>query len=170
MIQEKVLSRTLRTVFASSMLVGVSAMMHNAMAQEAAPVQKIESVQITGTRITTPGTTSTSPISSVSSEEIKSSQPVAVEEFIKGVPAALPSIGPGTNNGTAGAATIDLRGLGANRTLVLINGRRMVPFNLNGTVDTNSIPIALLSRVDLLTGGASVASAPTQLLAWSTST
>ena len=157
MIQEKVLSRTLRTVFASSMLVGVSAMMHNAMAQEAAPVQKIESVQITGTRITTPGTTSTSPISSVSSEEIKSSQPVAVEEFIKGVPAALPSIGPGTNNGTAGAATIDLRGLGANRTLVLINGRRMVPFNLNGTVDTNSIPIALLSRVDLLTGGASVA-------------
>jgi iron complex outermembrane receptor protein len=69
----------------------------------------------------------------------------------------VPSIGPGTNNGTGGAATIDLRGLGANRTLVLINGRRMVPFSLDGTVDTNSIPIALLSRVDLLTGGASVA-------------
>jgi len=156
MIQEKMMSRTVRTVFASSMLVGMTAMMHNAIAQEAAP-QKIESVQITGTRITTPGTTSTSPITSVTAEEIKSSQPVAVEEFIKGVPAALPSIGPGTNNGTSGAATIDLRGLGANRTLVLINGRRMVPFNLNGTVDTNSIPIALLSRVDLLTGGASVA-------------
>jgi outer membrane cobalamin receptor len=39
----------------------------------------------------------------------------------------------------------------------MINGRRLVPFNLNGTVDTNTIPIALLSRVDLLTGGASVA-------------
>jgi len=158
MIQEKVLSRTVRTVFAGSVLVGLSAMMHNAMAQEAAPApQKIESVQITGTRITTPGTTSTSPISSVSAEEIKSSQPVAVEEFIKTLPVAMPSIGPGTNNGTAGAATIDLRGLGPNRTLVLINGRRMVPFSLDGTVDTNSIPIALLSRVDLLTGGASVA-------------
>lgn len=156
MIQEKVLSRTLRTVFASSMLVGISAMMHNAMAQEAAP-QKIESVQITGTRITTPGTTSTSPISSVTAEEIKSSQPVAVEDFVKTLPVAAPSIGPGTNNGTGGAATVDLRGLGANRTLVLVNGRRLVPFNLNGTVDTNSIPIALLSRVDLLTGGASVA-------------
>jgi iron complex outermembrane receptor protein len=156
MIQEKMMSRTLRTVFAGSMLVGMSAMMHNAMAQEAAPA-KIEQVQVTGTRITTPGTTSTSPISSISAEEIKTSQPIAVEEFIKGLPAAMPSIGPGTNNGTGGGATIDLRGLGANRTLVLINGRRMVPFNLNGTVDTNAIPIALLSRVDLLTGGASVA-------------
>jgi outer membrane receptor protein involved in Fe transport len=155
MIQEKKMSRILRRTFAGSMLVGMSAMMHNAVAQEAAT--KIESVQVTGTRITAPGTTSTSPISSISAEDIKQSQPVAVEEFIKSLPAALPSIGPGTNNGTGGGATVDLRGLGANRTLVLINGRRMVPFNLNGTVDTNSIPIALLSRVDLLTGGASVA-------------
>jgi outer membrane receptor protein involved in Fe transport len=156
MIQEKVISRSLRTIFAGSMLMGLSAMMHNALAQEAAP-QKIESVQVTGTRITAPGTTSTSPISSVTAEEIKASQPIAVEEFIKGLSVAVPSIGQGTNNGSAGAATIDLRGLGPNRTLVLINGRRMVPFNLDGTVDTNSIPIALLSRVDLLTGGASVA-------------
>jgi outer membrane receptor protein involved in Fe transport len=80
-----------------------------------------------------------------------------VEEFFKNLPAAVPAIGPGTNNGSAGGATIDLRGLGPNRTLVMINGRRLVPFNLNGTVDTNTIPIALLSRVDLLTGGASVA-------------
>jgi outer membrane receptor protein involved in Fe transport len=93
----------------------------------------------------------------VTAEEIKSSQPVAVEEFFKGLPGAVPAIGPGTNNGSAGGATIDLRGLGPNRTLVMINGRRLVPFNLNGTVDTNTIPIALLSRVDLLTGGASVA-------------
>jgi outer membrane receptor protein involved in Fe transport len=155
MIQEKMMSRTLRTVFAGSMLVGMSAMMHNALAQEAAPA-KIEQVQVTGTRITSPGMSSTSPISSVTAEEIKSSQPVAVEEFIKSLPVAVASIGPGTNNGSAGGATIDLRGLGANRTLIMINGRRMVPFSLSGTVDTNSIPIALLSRVDLLTGGASV--------------
>ncbi|MET0320911.1 MAG: TonB-dependent receptor [Duganella sp.] len=156
MIQEKKMSLTLRTVFTGSLLVGMTAMMHHALAQEAAPV-RIEQVQITGTRITTPGTTSTSPISSISSEDIKSSQPVSVEEFVKGLPVAVPSIGPGTNNGTSGAATVDLRGLGANRSLVLINGRRLVPFSLDGTVDTNSIPIALLSRVDLLTGGASVA-------------
>ena len=64
----------------------------------------------------------------------------------------MPAIGPGTNNGSAGAATIDLRGLGPNRTLVLINGRRMVPFDLNGVVDTNAIPVSLINRVDLMTG------------------
>lgn len=126
------------------------------LAQPAFAQEKLEVVQVTGTRITSPGTSSNSPISSITAEEIKSSQPIAVEEFFKGLPAAVPAIGPGTNNGTGGAATIDLRGLGTNRTLVLINGRRLVPYSLGGTVDTNSIPIALLSRVDLVTGGASV--------------
>ncbi|MET0267371.1 MAG: TonB-dependent receptor, partial [Duganella sp.] len=149
------MSQTLRTVFAGSMLVGMTAMMHSAVAQEAAP-EKITQVQVTGTRITTPGTTSTSPIASVSAEEIRASQPVAVEEFFKNLPGAVPAIGPGTNNGTSGGATIDLRGLGSNRSLVMVNGRRLVPFNLDGVVDTNSVPLALISRVDVLTGGASV--------------
>ena len=151
MIQEKVMSRTLRLMFSSSVMLGLAVAAQPAFAQE-----KMEVVQVTGTRITTPGTSSNSPISSITAEEIKSSQPVAVEEFFKGLPAAVPAIGPGTNNGTGGGATIDLRGLGTNRTLVLVNGRRLVPFNLGGVVDTNSIPIALLSRVDIFTGGASV--------------
>ncbi|MFC0136269.1 TonB-dependent receptor domain-containing protein [Massilia eurypsychrophila] len=151
MIQEKVLSRSMRLMFSGSVLVGMAVVAQPLYAQE-----KMEVVQVTGTRITTPGTVSNSPISSITAEEIKTSQPIAVEEFFKGLPAAVPAIGPGTNNGTGGGATIDLRGLGTNRTLVLINGRRLVPFNLGGTVDTNSIPIALLSRVDLVTGGASV--------------
>ncbi|WP_426177443.1 TonB-dependent receptor domain-containing protein [Massilia sp. TWR1-2-2] len=138
-------------MFSGSVLVGMAVVAQPLYAQE-----KMEVVQVTGTRITTPGTISNSPISSITAEEIKTSQPIAVEEFFKGLPAAVPAVGPGTNNGTGGGATIDLRGLGTNRTLVLINGRRLVPFNLGGTVDTNSIPIALLSRVDLLTGGASV--------------
>ncbi len=121
-----------------------------------------EEVVVTGTRIRTPGATSVSPISSVTAEEIKSTQPVAVEEFFKALPAAAPAIGPGTNNGTGGGATIDLRGLSGgggltstNRTLTLIDGRRFVPFDLFGQVDTNSIPLALLQRVDVITGGAS---------------
>jgi iron complex outermembrane receptor protein len=130
-----------------------------ALAVVASPLlaqEKIEVVQVTGTRITAPGTTSNSPISSITAEEINAAQPVAVEEVFKSLPAAAPAIGPGTNSGTGGAATINLRGLGPNRTLVLVNGRRLVPFNLNGAVDTNAIPLALLSRVDLMTGGASV--------------
>ena len=129
-------------------------------AQQAAPAapkaeEKVEEVIVTGTRIKSPGAVSNSPISSIAAEEIKSSQPIAVEEFIKALPSAVPAIGPGTNNGSGGGATIDLRGLGPNRTLVLLDGRRIVPFNLAGTVDTNAIPIALLQRVDLITGGAS---------------
>jgi len=144
------LSNPLRQIV-SGCITGVLVAAQPLMAQET-----IEVVQVTGTRITEPGTTSNSPISSVTAEEIQTAQPIAVEDFFKSLPAAVPAIGPGTNNGTGGAATIDLRGLGPNRTLVLVNGRRLVPFNLNGTVDTNAIPLALVSRVDLMTGGASV--------------
>lgn len=148
MIKEKVISRAVRL---SLLVAGLGAMSHPALAQETVSV-----VEVTGTRITTPGMASNSPISSITAAEIQSTQPVAVEEFFKALPAAVPAIGQGTNNGTGGAATIDLRGLGSNRSLVLVNGRRLVPYNLSGTVDTNAIPIALLNRVDLVTGGASV--------------
>lgn len=150
MIKEKAISRAVRL---SLLVAGVGAFVQPTMAQEQ---EKPAVVEVTGTRITSPGITSNSPISSITAAEIQSTQPVAVEEFFKALPAAVPAIGQGTNNGTGGAATIDLRGLGSNRSLVLINGRRLVPYNLNGTVDTNAIPIALLSRVDLVTGGASV--------------
>jgi iron complex outermembrane receptor protein len=148
MTTQTVLRTSIRLMFSGAIAAGLSAPV---LAQET-----MATVQVTGTRITSPGFTSNSPISSVTAEEIKTSQPVAVEEFFKALPAAVPAVGPGTNNGTGGAATIDLRGLGTNRSLVLVNGRRLVPYSLGGTVDTNSIPIALLSRVDLLTGGASV--------------
>ena len=148
MIKEKLMSRAVRM---SLLVAGLGVVAQSVQAQE-----KMNVVEVTGTRITSPGITSNSPISSITAAEIQSTQPVAVEEFFKALPAAVPAIGQGTNNGTGGAATIDLRGLGSNRSLVLINGRRLVPYNLNGTVDTNSIPIALLNRVDLVTGGASV--------------
>ncbi len=116
---------------------------------------QVEDIVVTGSRIRAPGFVAASPITSVGSEEIALDQPISVEELVKDLAVAVPATGPGTNNGSGGGATVDLRGLGTNRTLVLINGRRMVPFNLAGVVDTNSIPVALLERVDLVTGGAS---------------
>ena len=151
MIRQKILPRPIRQTSFGHIMLGLAVVAPPLLAQE-----KIDVVQITGTRMTLPGTASNSPISSITAEEINTAQPIAVEEFFKSLPAAAPAIGPGTNSGTGGAATIDLRGLGSNRTLVLVNGRRLVPFNLNGAVDTNAIPLALLSRVDLMTGGASV--------------
>jgi len=116
---------------------------------------ELEEVVVTGTRVKTPGVESNSPITSVGAEEIAFAQPVAVEDIIKQLPGAVPAIGPGTNNGSGGGATIDLRGLGPSRSLILVDGRRFVPFNLTAQVDTNSIPIALVERIDLVTGGAS---------------
>ncbi|KPF49966.1 hypothetical protein IP87_13510 [beta proteobacterium AAP121] len=117
--------------------------------------QTAERIEITGSRIRTLGAVSNSPISSVSAADLNTTQPVAVEEVVRSLPATTPAIGANTNNGSGGGATIQLRGLGTNRTLVLVNGRRMVPFNLAGVVDTNSIPVSLLERVDIVTGGAS---------------
>ena len=126
-----------------------------AMAQDAPQDAELDEVVVTGSRIRQPGFVASSPITSVGAEDIALDQPFSVEELIKDLPVALPATGPGVNNGSGGGATVDLRGLGTNRTLVLVNGRRVVPFNLAGVVDTNSIPVALIERVDLVTGGAS---------------
>jgi iron complex outermembrane receptor protein len=77
------------------------------------------------------------------SEEMAFLQEPEIEKIIRILPVTVP------------AATVDLRGLGTERTLVLMNGRRMVPFNFNGQVDTATIPTALIDRVDVVTGGAS---------------
>jgi outer membrane receptor protein involved in Fe transport len=115
----------------------------------------VKEIVVTGTRISLPGVTANSPVATVSAEEIQFRQPAAVEELVKSLPSVAPAVGPGVNNGAGGGATIDLRGMGPNRSLVLIDGRRVVPFNLLGSVDTNTIPLALLERFDLVTGGAS---------------
>ena len=116
---------------------------------------EVERISITGSRIFRPGATSASPIASVGAGEIKMLQTPQIEEVLRQLPSTIPGDGASVNNGTAGAATVNLRGLGEERTLVLMNGRRMVPFNFNGIVDTNSVPVALIESVDVVTGGAS---------------
>jgi iron complex outermembrane recepter protein len=136
---------------------GVLLALGGALLVGAAPswAQDGERIEITGTRIKSIGNTSSSPISSVGKAEIETSQPVAIEELVRGLPSAYPAIGPNVNNGSNGTASIDLRGLGSNRTLVLFNSKRFVPATLGGVVDTNNVPVSLLERVDLVTGGAS---------------
>jgi outer membrane receptor protein involved in Fe transport len=79
----------------------------------------------------------------------------SVEDVLRDIPGSSPSVGSQVGNGGNGGANVDLRGLGSNRNLVLIDGNRVVPATLGGVVDTNIIPIALLERVDVFTGGAS---------------
>ena len=117
--------------------------------------EEIERIAVTGSRIRRPGAVSASPIVSVGAQEIEMIQTPQIEEVLRNLPATIPGDGGSVNNGTAGAATVNLRALGTERTLVLMNGRRMIPFNFNGIVDTASVPVSLIESVDVVTGGAS---------------
>jgi len=112
-------------------------------------------IMVTGSRIARPDLSSNSPITVVSADTFRQQGQVNVELVLN----QLPQIGPGltanVNNGSNGTATVDVRGIGAARTLVLVNGRRMVPATNQGVVDVNAIPVHLLERVDVVTGGAS---------------
>jgi outer membrane receptor protein involved in Fe transport len=111
-------------------------------------------IVVTGTLIKNPNLTSSSPVSVVGQEEIQLRQSNVAEELLRDLPGAVPSIGSAVNNGNGGASFADLRGLGNFRNLVLLDGQRITPSSTVGRVDLNNIPLALIDRVDTLTGGA----------------
>jgi len=119
----------------------------------------ISEVIVTGSRIAQPGLTSISPVVSVGSDQIKIEGVTRVEDLINNLPQAVADFGGNLSNGTTGAATVNLRGLGSQRTLVLVNSRRLMPGDPTQTgsasPDLNQIPTALVERVEVLTGGAS---------------
>lgn len=124
-----------------------------ALAQDSAT--DLEEVVVTGSLIKNPNLTRSAPVNVISSEEMEFQSISVVEEMLREVPGAVPSIGANVNNGNGGFSYVNLRGLGSNRNVVLLDGRRMAPSELNGRFDLNNIPVALIERVDVLTGGAS---------------
>ena len=125
------------------------------MAQEADDDEAIEEVIVTGTRIHNQNVIAASPVTTIGLEEIEQKQTPNIERIFRDLPMTIPGDGENVNNGTAGQATLDLRGLGPERSLLLMDGKRMAPFDINGRVTTNVIPINMLKRVDVVTGGAS---------------
>ncbi len=114
-----------------------------------------ESIVVTGSRIKSAGLSSTSPVSALEGEQIQLQRAVTIEDFSVKVPQLAGGVNSTSVGSDAfGAQTLDLRNLGQNRTLVLINGTRALPFSFRNAVDVNSIPAPLLKRVDILTGGA----------------
>jgi outer membrane receptor protein involved in Fe transport len=113
-----------------------------------------DEIVVTGTLIRNPNLESSTPVNVTTSDTIELKQANVAEEILRELPGIVPSMGSAVNNGASGANAVDLRGLGANRNLVLLDGNRMVPFGLNGVVDLNNIPLALVERVDALTGAA----------------
>jgi iron complex outermembrane recepter protein len=110
---------------------------------------------VTGTRIVRPNMEANSPIAVIEGERLVANADVTLETFLNTLPQANPAGTTTSNNpGNAGQANINLRGLGANRNLVLVDGRRPMVSAANMTVDLNTIPAALIERVDIITGGA----------------
>ena len=120
------------------------------------PVKSSQDIVITGTRIPQPNLTSASPVTVLSSQEVKLQGTSRTEDLINSLPQSFAAQGSNISNGASGTATINLRGLGSKRNLVLVNGRRLQPGDTgNPVADTNFIPTQLIKRVDVLTGGAS---------------
>ncbi len=147
-----------------AMLAGVSAMAvaHGAFAQAAAPAQvaAVEQVVVTGSRLATAGFTAPTPVTIVGAAQVAQRSPALIGELINDLPAFRQTSGPtNVTNGILATAQslLNLRGLGATRTLVLVDGLRHVPVNTTGTFDTNLIPTSLIDRTEVVTGGASAA-------------
>ena len=133
------------------------------LAQETA----LEEVVVTGSRIVRRDFEASSPILTVNSSRFEESSTIAIESVMNQLPQFVPAAsqfepdGDGTGGYLAGstrspgASMVSLRGLGSNRNLVLLDGRRAMPVNATGAVNTNNIPAAALARVETITGGAS---------------
>ena len=148
-----------RHLFASTVIAGAlsGALMTPAFAQDDATedTARQDTVVVTGSRIEKQDFVSSSPVATVDSSQFALTGTVNTEGLLNTLPQTVPGLDRTSNNPGNGTATVDLRGLGSNRTLVLIDGKRMVPTSGGGVVDINSIPSALVERVEVVTGGAS---------------
>ena len=125
----------------------------------AAEEAELEAVVITGSRIAQPNLEGISPVTTVNAQDFKNAGVTRVEDLLNSLPQVFAGQASTVSNGSDGTATVDLRGLGAARTLTLINSRRMMPGEpgTSGSLaaDINAIPASLIKRVEVMTGGAS---------------
>ncbi|MEF9930217.1 MAG: TonB-dependent receptor [Massilia sp.] len=152
MMVETVLSRSVRLICAGGMVVAFSA----AHAQDTAPATgEPQRVEVTGSRIATANLESISPVTVVNAKDIKLEGVRSVESLLNNLPQVFADQGGSVSNGSTGTATVNLRNFGADRTLVLVNGRRLPAGSpRNPAADLNQIPVGLVKRVEVLTGGA----------------
>ncbi|MFL5296938.1 MAG: TonB-dependent receptor domain-containing protein [Phenylobacterium sp.] len=130
-------------------------LMATAAAAAEAPGSVAEIV-VTGTRLPKADLVADSPIRTVSNEQVASSGALTLESVLNRLPQVTPSYSSAANNPSKnGVAYVDLRGLGPSRNLVLLDGRRVVGADASNSVDLNTVPLALIERIEVVTGGAS---------------
>lgn len=131
-----------------------------AFAQDAQPTAsqptsgELDRITVTGSRIKSQTFTSSSPVTEITAEEFTTYGATTVEDLVNQFPQVDLSFDNFENNGSFGHATISMRGLGPQRTLTLVNGRRL-PASRNEITDPSIVPAAAIKRVDILSGGAS---------------
>ncbi|RVT93155.1 TonB-dependent receptor domain-containing protein [Sphingomonas crocodyli] len=122
----------------------------------------VSEIIVTGSRISRSGFTAPTPTTVMGVQDIQKAAPANIADFVNQLPQLSGSATTRTNNantstGANGLNALNLRSLGTNRTLVLLDGRRVVASSTNAAVDVNNLPSALVERVDVVTGGASAA-------------
>jgi outer membrane receptor protein involved in Fe transport len=123
-----------------------------ASAQDQSP----ETVVVTGSRIPQQGLYAPSPVTAVGQQEMKFEGTTGVETLLNNLPSVFADQTSGVSNAATGTATVNLRDLGAVRTLVLVNGTRLMPGDPKApAADLNQVPANLVDHVEVLTGGAS---------------
>lgn len=126
-----------------------------AAAQDDTDEEPIEMIVVTGSRLAQRHLTDAAPITVLSRNDIDVTGAASVGELLRELPSAGASASESAGRGNNGSATVALRGLSSVNTLVLVNGRRILSNNANGTVDLNSIPFDAIERVEVLQDGAS---------------
>ena len=135
----------------------------SAAAQQAAPGPAVEEeIVVTGSRIVRDGYEAPTPLTVVGIEQIEAAAPKDIADYVNQLPALAGSVTPQSqagalSNGAGGINALNLRGIGTARTLVLLDGQRSVPSTQSNQVDVGAFPQQLISRVDIVTGGASAA-------------
>jgi outer membrane receptor protein involved in Fe transport len=147
------LAGTVRRILRHSLTAGATAL---AIASPAQAQESLGEIVVTGSRIKSANLESTTPITQVTAADVVTQGVTRIEDLVNQLPQAFAAQNVTVSNGSTGTATLDLRGLGSPRTLVLIDGRRM-PYGdvTNSAADINQIPTQMIERVDILTGGAS---------------
>ncbi|NKF50437.1 TonB-dependent receptor [Shewanella sp. WXL01] len=154
MNQKTLIATSIKTALVASIAAASTASV-SAYAEETANVERIE---VTGSRIQRQDMETASPVTVIDESAIRAEGYTSVDDLLQAQTSmAGAAVGSSTNNGANGVAQVDLRGMGAQRTLVLLNGRRMVNSGsgADSSVDLNSIPVAMIARVEILKDGAS---------------
>jgi iron complex outermembrane receptor protein len=136
----------------ASTLIGGLSVAAPAMAQDEA---NDDTIVVTGSRIARQDFVANSPVATVDAAQFEMTGTVNTESLLNTLPQTVPGLDRTSNNPGNGTATVNLRGLGSGRTLVLVDGTRAMPGGTGGTVDINTIPASLIERVEVVTGGAS---------------